>query len=149
MRLFTNRLAPCLLIISTAPYCQLSSDHTRLAMNFDHLNATEKQQYREVASELRCLVCQNQSLADSHALLAVDLKEKIVEQIHAGKTNEEIKSYMQNRYGEFVIYKPEYSMQNAVLWLGPFVVLIIAVLLVRKVIKCQSPGRGSPPNQGG
>eukprot|EP01030_Chromulinospumella_sphaerica_P008526 gene8526-8341_t len=91
-----------------------------------------KEQYKEVASELRCLVCQNQSLADSHASLAVDLKDKIAEQIRAGKTNEEIKSYMQDRYGEFVIYKPAYSMENAVLWLGPFVVLLIAVVLARK-----------------
>jgi len=87
-------------------------------MNVNDLNAAEKEQYKEVASELRCLVCQNQSLADSHASLAVDLKEKIAEQIRAGKTSEEIKSYMQDRYGEFVIYKPAYSMENAVLWLA-------------------------------
>lgn len=104
-------------------------------MNVNELNAAEKEQYKEVASELRCLVCQNQSLADSHASLAVDLKDKIAEQIRAGKTNEEIKSYMQDRYGEFVIYKPAYSMENAVLWLGPFVVLIIAVVLARRLIK--------------
>ena len=104
-------------------------------MNVNDLNAAEKEQYKEVASELRCLVCQNQSLADSHASLAVDLKDKIAEQIRAGKTNEEIKSYMQDRYGEFVIYKPAYSVENAVLWLGPFVVLLIAVVLARKVGK--------------
>ncbi|MCR2746576.1 cytochrome c-type biogenesis protein [Limnobacter parvus] len=102
-------------------------------MNVNDLNSTEKEQYKEVASELRCLVCQNQSLADSHASLAVDLKEKIAEQIRAGKTNEEIKSFMQDRYGEFVIYKPAYSMENAVLWLGPFVVLLVAVVLARRV----------------
>jgi len=102
-------------------------------MNVNDLNTAEKEQYKEVASELRCLVCQNQSLADSHASLAVDLKEKIAEQIRAGKTSEEIKSYMQDRYGEFVIYKPAYSMENAVLWLGPFVVLLIAVVLARRV----------------
>lgn len=108
-------------------------------MNVNDLNAVEKEQYKEVASELRCLVCQNQSLADSHASLAVDLKEKIAEQIRAGKTNEEIKSYMQDRYGEFVIYKPAYSAENAVLWLGPFVVLVIAVVLARRVGKSKTP----------
>ena len=110
-------------------------------MNVNDLNQAEKAQYKEVASELRCLVCQNQSLADSHASLAVDLKEKIAEQIRAGKTSEEIKSYMQDRYGEFVIYKPAYSLENAALWLGPFVVLVIAVSLARRV------GRSSK-NQG-
>ncbi|HEX4856566.1 MAG TPA: cytochrome c-type biogenesis protein [Limnobacter sp.] len=107
-------------------------------MNVNELNAAEKAQYKELASELRCLVCQNQSLADSHASLAVDLKEKIAEQIRAGKTNEEIKSYMQDRYGEFVIYKPAYSLENAVLWLGPFVVLLLAVLLARRVGKSRT-----------
>lgn len=102
-------------------------------MNVNDLNSTEKEQYKEVASELRCLVCQNQSLADSHASLAVDLKEKIAEQIRAGKTSEEIKGFMQDRYGEFVIYKPAYSMENAVLWLGPFLVLLVAVVLARRV----------------
>lgn len=110
-------------------------------MNVNELNSTEKEQYKEVASELRCLVCQNQSLADSHASLAVDLKEKIAEQIRAGKSNEEIKTFMQDRYGEFVIYKPAYSMENAVLWLGPFVVLLIAVVLARRV------GRGAASNK--
>ena len=115
-------------------------------MNMNDLNAAEKEQYKEVASELRCLVCQNQSLADSHASLAVDLKDKIAEQIRAGKTNEEIKSYMQDRYGEFVIYKPAYSMENAVLWLGPFVVLVIAVVLARKVGKgYKIPKNEMPP----
>lgn len=104
-------------------------------MNVNDLNPAEKEQYKEVASELRCLVCQNQSLADSHASLAVDLKEKIAEQIHAGKSNEEIKSFMQERYGEFIIYKPAYSMENAVLWLGPFLVLLVAILLARRVSK--------------
>lgn len=114
-------------------------------MNVNDLNPAEKDQYKEVASELRCLVCQNQSLADSHASLAVDLKEKIAAQIREGKTNEEIKSYMQDRYGEFVIYKPAYSMENAVLWLGPFVVLLIAVVLARKVGR--SGGKSPKPEK--
>lgn len=114
-------------------------------MNVNDLNPAEKEQYKEVASELRCLVCQNQSLADSHASLAVDLKEKIAEQIRAGKSNEEIKSFMQDRYGEFVIYKPAYSMENAVLWLGPFLVVIIAILLARKVGKGGKTAKPADP----
>ena len=114
-------------------------------MNVNDLNPAEKEQYKEVASELRCLVCQNQSLADSHASLAVDLKEKIAEQIRAGKSNEEIKSFMQDRYGEFVIYKPAYSMENAVLWLGPFLVVIIAIFLARKVGKGGKTAKPADP----
>ncbi|HEX4842542.1 MAG TPA: cytochrome c-type biogenesis protein [Limnobacter sp.] len=104
-------------------------------MNVNELTPQEREQYKEVASELRCLVCQNQSLADSHASLAVDLKEKIAEQIRQGKTNAEIKTYMQDRYGEFVIYKPAYSPENAVLWWGPFLVLLFAVWLARRSLR--------------
>jgi cytochrome c-type biogenesis protein CcmH len=115
-------------------------------MNVNDLNTAEKAQYKEVASELRCLVCQNQSLADSHASLAVDLKDRIAEQIRAGKTSEEIKSYMQDRYGEFVIYKPAYSLENATLWLGPFVVLALAVLLARKAARGSKTPSSNPPS---
>lgn len=109
-------------------------------MSPNQLNAEQKAQYNEVAQELRCLVCQNQSLADSHASLAVDLKEKIAEQVQAGKSKEEIKTYMQDRYGEFILYKPAYSANNAILWAGPFVVVLVAFLIASKLIKC-SRGR--------
>ncbi|HEY1058434.1 MAG TPA: cytochrome c-type biogenesis protein [Limnobacter sp.] len=104
-------------------------------MNPNDLSPAEQAAYRDVASELRCLVCQNQSLADSHASLAIDLKEKIAEQVHAGKSKTEIKQYMQDRYGEFVLYKPAYTPGNAVLWGGPFVVLLLAIVLARRVMK--------------
>ncbi|HEX5485330.1 MAG TPA: cytochrome c-type biogenesis protein, partial [Limnobacter sp.] len=101
-------------------------------MNPNLLTPQETIKYRDVSSELRCLVCQNQSIADSHASLAIDLKEEIADQVHAGKTKAEIKSYMVDRYGEFVLYKPAYTANNAVLWAGPFVVLVLAAILVRK-----------------
>ena len=72
---------------------------------------------------MRCLVCQNQSIADSQAGLASDLKQIIVDQIREGRSKEEIKVYMEDRYGEFILYKPEMSASNAVLWAGPFLVL--------------------------
>lgn len=104
-------------------------------MMLHELTAEEKQQYQDVASELRCLVCQNQSIADSQAGLASDLKQIIVDQIREGRSKEEIKVYMEDRYGEFILYKPEMSASNAVLWAGPFLVLILAVVLARRVIK--------------
>ncbi|WP_370263491.1 cytochrome c-type biogenesis protein CcmH [Limnobacter sp.] len=116
-------------------------------MNLNELTPQEREQYKEVASELRCLVCQNQSLADSHASLAVDLKEKIAEQIREGKTNAEIKSYMQDRYGEFVIYKPAYSPENAVLWLGPFLVLVFAVWLARRSMRGEQVKVSKSPSE--
>lgn len=99
------------------------------------LNPTQQADYKEVASELRCLVCQNQSLADSHAHLAIDLKLKVAEQIQAGKSKAEIKHYMQDRYGEFILYKPAMTADNAVLWAGPFLVLALAAFVAFKVIR--------------
>ncbi|WP_288107839.1 cytochrome c-type biogenesis protein [Limnobacter sp.] len=110
-------------------------------MNPNLLTPQETIKYRDVSSELRCLVCQNQSIADSHASLAIDLKEEIADQVHAGKTKAEIKSYMVDRYGEFVLYKPAYTANNAVLWAGPFVVLVLAAILVRKTIQKSKQGR--------
>jgi cytochrome c-type biogenesis protein CcmH len=80
-----------------------------------------------LAEELRCLVCQNQSLADSHAELAVDLKNQIREKMKAGMGEKQIIDYMVARYGDFVLYRPPVKATTLPLWLGPFVVLIAAL----------------------
>ncbi|MDH4395419.1 MAG: cytochrome c-type biogenesis protein CcmH [Limnobacter sp.] len=104
-------------------------------MSPEQLNPEQKAKYKEVAEELRCLVCQNQSIADSQAGLATDLKGIIAEQIIQGKSKSEIKSFMEARYGEFILYKPAYSSENIVLWIAPFLVLLVAVILAKRVIK--------------
>lgn len=76
-----------------------------------------------LAELLRCLVCQNQSIADSHADLAIDLKQQIREKIRAGQSDKEIVDYMVARYGDFVLYKPPVKATTVVLWVGPFVLL--------------------------
>lgn len=80
-----------------------------------------------VSAELRCLVCQNQSLADSHAELALDLKHQVREQLQAGRTPDEVVAYMTERYGDFVLYRPPFKATTALLWLGP--ALLLATLL--------------------
>ncbi len=80
-----------------------------------------------LAEELRCLVCQNQSLADSHAELAVDLKNQIREKMKSGMNEKQIVDYMVARYGDFVLYRPPLKATTLPLWLGPFVVLVGAV----------------------
>lgn len=110
-------------------------------MSPEQLNPEQKAKYKEVAEELRCLVCQNQSIADSQAGLASDLKGIIAEQIVQGKSKEEIKSFMEARYGEFILYKPAFSGENLVLWAAPFIVLLLAVILARKVIKNSNSGK--------
>ena len=81
----------------------------------------------EVSEQLRCLVCQNQSIAESNAELAVDLRNQAIEQVKAGKTNKEIIDFMVERYGDFVLYKPPFKMTTAILWLGPLALFVIGV----------------------
>jgi cytochrome c-type biogenesis protein CcmH len=81
----------------------------------------------QLASELRCLVCQNQSLADSHADLAVDLRNEVREQMKAGKSDDQIRAWMTARYGDFVLYRPPVKSTTMLLWLGPFLLLVVAV----------------------
>lgn len=77
-----------------------------------------------LAEELRCLVCQNQTIADSHAELAVDLKNQIRDMLRKGMSDKEIKEYMVQRYGDFVLYNPPVKTSTWVLWFGPFVLLV-------------------------
>ena len=80
-----------------------------------------------LAEELRCLVCQNQTIADSHAELAIDLKNQIREKLKAGMSDKEITDYMVARYGDFVLYRPPVKATTLPLWIGPFALLFAAL----------------------
>ncbi len=80
-----------------------------------------------ISEQLRCLVCQNQSIAESNAELAVDLKNQVNEQIKAGKTDQQIIDFMVERYGDFVLYKPPFKAQTLILWLGPAALLVLGL----------------------
>jgi len=87
-----------------------------------------------LAHELRCLVCQNQTLADSNAPLAVDLRNQIREQLKAGKSERDVMGFMVERYGDFVLYRPPFKASTVALWLGPFLLLALgAWLLLRRL----------------
>ena len=81
-----------------------------------------------ISEQLRCLVCQNQSIADSNADLAVDLRNQVIEQINAGRTDKEIIDYMVDRYGDFVLYKPPFKASTEILWVGPVALFLIALV---------------------
>jgi cytochrome c-type biogenesis protein CcmH/NrfF len=104
--------------------------------------------YKTLAEELRCLVCQNQTLADSHADLAMDLKQQVREQLKAGQTDAQIRAYMVQRYGDFVLYKPPVQSNTALLWAGPFVLLGVGALIGWRVQRAgklrQSQAQASP-----
>jgi len=92
-----------------------------------------------LANELRCLVCQNQTLADSNAPLAVDLRNQIREQLAAGKSEGEVRNFMVERYGDFVLYRPPLKASTVALWAGPFLFLLAGAWLLRRVLRRRAP----------
>ena len=91
-----------------------------------------------IAAELRCLVCQNQTIADSNAGLAVDLRDQIREMLRAGKNEAQITAYMTERYGDFVLYRPPVNGSTALLWFGPPALLLLGGLTLWWVLRQRS-----------
>ena len=93
-----------------------------------------------LAHEMRCLVCQNQTIADSNAPLAIDLRNQIREQLQAGKSEQDVIDFMVARYGDFVLYRPPLKASTVLLWAGPFLFLVLGLgLLIRRVTRRAAP----------
>jgi cytochrome c-type biogenesis protein CcmH len=103
---------------------------------------------KSIAHELRCLVCQNQTIADSDAPLAVDLRQQTRAMIAAGKTDDEIRGYMVERYGDFVLYKPPFNAATAVLWMAPGLLIVggFAALIVMMRRRREAAGDAPQPD---
>lgn len=97
---------------------------------------------RAISAELRCMVCQNQSIDDSDAELARDLRVIVRERLSAGDTNEEVVDFVVARYGEFVLLKPQFNARNALLWSAPFAILLLGGIFV--VFRWRRPTREQP-----
>ena len=97
---------------------------------------------KAMSSELRCLVCQNTTLADSSAPLAEDLRKEIRLQMHAGKSDQEVVDYLVARYGDFVRYRPPVNNETALLWFGPFALLLIGGFVLFRVLKKHAGSTG-------
>ncbi len=96
------------------------------AEDFYHFDSESAQQrFETLTKNFRCLVCQNQNIAESNAMLAVDLREQIYQQVTHGKSDKEIIGYLVARYGDFVLYRPPFKLQTLGLWLGPFFFLLM------------------------
>ena len=92
----------------------------------------------DLYKELRCLVCQNQSLLESNAPLALDLRKVVLDKLEEGYTKEDVKTFLVERYGEFILLKPKYSVQNILLWVGPILFLLIGVFVTFNFLRKQS-----------
>jgi cytochrome c-type biogenesis protein CcmH len=113
-----------------------------------HPDAAVEGRLRALAEELRCLVCQNQTIADSSAPLALDLRNQIRAQIAEGRSDSQIRAYMVERYGDFVLYRPPFKATTAILWAGPFALLVfasgIAIVIARRRARASAPQREDP-----
>ena len=94
-----------------------------------------EQRLKSLAEELRCLVCQNQTIADSNAPLALDLRNQIRQQVAQGKSDAQIRDYLVERYGDFVLYRPPLKASTLLLWLGPFVLVAAGAIVFAVVIR--------------
>ncbi len=95
---------------------------------------TQQLQFEQLTQQLRCLVCQNESLADSNAPLAQDLRNEIYHKVQQGENSSAIKNYLLARYGQFILFKPALNRLTYALWIGPFVLLVIAIIILALLI---------------
>jgi len=98
-------------------------------------NQATQARYEHLTHEFRCLVCQNETVADSNADLAGDFRRQIHEMVAAGKSDQQIRDYMVARYGNFILYKPPVQSSTWLLWGGPFLVLAIALMAAARIIR--------------
>lgn len=98
----------------------------------------QEQLYTQLINELRCLVCQNQNLADSNAALALDLRQKTYEMVSGGASRDEIVDFMVSRYGEFVLYHPPVQQNTLLLWLGPGLFLLVGIGVAVRIVSRNS-----------
>ncbi|MEQ8508970.1 MAG: cytochrome c-type biogenesis protein CcmH [Rhodospirillaceae bacterium] len=103
-----------------------------------------EQRARALSQELRCVVCQNESIDDSNAELARDMRRLVRQRVTQGDSDEDVLSYMVERYGDFVLLRPQFKPQNYVLWFGPFVLLLCGAVVVRQYMRQQKPKTPTP-----
>ncbi len=100
-------------------------------------NLEDERRFNELAKTLRCMVCQNQSIADSNAELALDFRDQVKKKINEGQTDAEIIDYMVERYGDYILYRPPFNMVTAILWMGPFILVVVGFLMILRTMRRQ------------
>ena len=123
----------CLALLLGAAMPALAIDYEKA---FD--DPAMQARYEHINRELRCLVCQNQTIADSNATLAQDLRREVREMLVAGKTDDEIRTFMIERYGDFVLYRPRMTAGNFLLWAAPVLLLLLGTFVGIRIIRKQA-----------
>jgi cytochrome c-type biogenesis protein CcmH len=123
-------------------FCLLAQPLPAADIPLEFADPAMQQRYLTLLEELRCLVCQNQSLADSNAPLAQDLRQEVFALIDAGAGDREILDFLVQRYGDFVLYRPPLRTGTMLLWIGPFILLLIGIAVVLRIALT---GKGTEP----
>ena len=101
-------------------------------------DVVEEARFRNLVSELRCVMCQNQSLADSDAMIAHDLRRQVLAMLRAGKSDAQIKDFLVARYSEFVLYRPVLEPRNWLLWFGPGLLVLVGGVVVWRIVRSRA-----------
>lgn len=129
-------LAVLVSVFSCATFAQSVRDATPLEFHDD----AEARRFNALVAELRCVMCQNQSLADSNAQIAHDLRREVFDLMRSGRSDGEIKAFLVERYGEFVLYKPPLAKGTWLLWFGPALLLLGGAVVVVRIVRRRSRG---------
>jgi len=113
----------------------------------DYRSDAEEQRFRALAAELRCVMCQNQSIADSNAPIAHDLRTEVLRLMREGRNDAQIKQYLVERYTDFVLYEPPMKKSTWLLWAGPFLMLLIGAGAVITVIRRKNAAPAAAPDE--
>ena len=139
-------LAALLWLAALPAFAQASQQADAAPLQFR--DATEEARFHALASQLRCVMCQNQSLADSNALIALRLRHEVLDLMREGRSDAQIKDFLVQRYGEFVLYKPRFEGSTWLLWAGPALVLLAGAGAVVAVVRRRRPASPVAPDDG-
>ncbi|MBN8262820.1 MAG: cytochrome c-type biogenesis protein CcmH [Xanthomonadales bacterium] len=143
----TRLLLVALLWLAALPaFAQANQQADAAPLHFE--NPAEEARFHALAEELRCVMCQNQSLADSNALIALNLRREVLALMRQGRSDAEIQEFLVARYGEFVLYKPRMESRTWLLWAGPALLLLAGAGAVLAVVrKRRPPDRAAAPDE--
>lgn len=134
VRRWLGSLLMAMLLMPWLLFAQAVSDPTPLQFR----SPAEEARFHALAAELRCVQCQNQSLADSNAQIAHDLRREVLTLMQQGRDDTQIKQFLVERYGDFVLYRPAMDARNSVLWFGPVVLLVLGAGVLAWVVRRRS-----------
>lgn len=148
------RRLPVVLLIALVGFSAFPGGNPA-AMDVDAPLADPAQQetYERLIHEVRCLVCMNQTIADSSAPLAADLRKEVRELVAAGQSEDQVKTFLLDRYGDFVLYRPRFTLETALLWLAPGLLLVLGGFALLRIVRRrvalpvppEDPGDDLPP----